>query len=155
LQNRSSGVEWLDRNSSTSKHYDIDISIVHATIYAINSRKELHSVCPMLASNCIFALDHTNYGRWLPVHISDMVNLPSNHPEIYRQFEKGHFAVQKTKNVFSASVINQCHEQVNELIKGDGGAVELTDSPQVLKGVWLPAGVIKCRTWIWKELPNG
>ena len=50
----------------------------------------------------LFALDHTNYCRWLPVHISDMVNLPNSHPEIYRQFMKGHFAVQKTTNVFSA-----------------------------------------------------
>ena len=52
----------------------------------------------------------------LTMHISDMVNLP-NHPEIYRQFKKGHFAVQKTKNVFSALAIDQWREQVNELIK--------------------------------------
>jgi len=86
----------------------------------------------------LFALDHTNYCRWLPVHISDMVNLPNNHPELYRQFKKGLFAVQKTKNVFSALAIDQCHEQVNELIKGDGGAVGLTENPQAFER-WMVA----------------
>jgi len=59
----------------------------------------------------LIVLDHTNYCRWLPEHISAMVKLPKNHPEIYRQFKEGHFAVQKTKNVFSALVIDQCIEQ--------------------------------------------
>ena len=65
----------------------------------------------------LLALDHTNYCRWLPVHTSDMVNLPNNHPEMYGQFKKVNFVVQKTKNVFSALAIDECHEQVKELIK--------------------------------------
>ena len=142
----------------------------------------------------LFVLDHTNYCRWLPVHIIDMVNLRNNHTylrslsqiynyyllnnyraftdiiqgiiilhiictaplngscqqgrfiiytllllliinhtEIYRQFKKGHFAVQKTKNGFSVLAIDKCHEQVNELIKGDSGAVGLAENPQALK----------------------
>jgi len=82
--------------------------------------------------HCLFALDHTNYCRWLPMHISHMVNLPNNHPEIYRQFKKGNFTVQKTKNVFSALAIDKCYEQVNELIKQDSGTVGLTENPQAL-----------------------
>ena len=86
----------------------------------------------------LFALDHTTYCQ-LPVHISDMVNLPNNHPEIYRQFTKCHFTVHKMKNVFSAVVIDQCHEQVNELIKGDGCAVGLTENPETLER-WMVNG---------------
>jgi hypothetical protein len=87
----------------------------------------------------LFALDHTNYVRWLPVHISDMVNLETTHPEVYKQFMDGHFVVQKTQNVFSAMALDQCHEQVNELIKGDGGAIGLTENPQALER-WMVAG---------------
>ena len=78
----------------------------------------------------LFALDRTNYWLSLLVQISDIVNLSNNHPEIYRQFKKDHLAVQKIKNVFSALTIDQCHEPVNELIKGVGGVVSLTEKPQ-------------------------
>jgi hypothetical protein len=41
--------------------------------------------------------------------------------------------VQKSKNVFSAIPIDQAHEQNNACIKGDGGAVGLTDTPNALR----------------------
>ena len=87
----------------------------------------------------LFALDHINYARWLPVHISDMFNLKKTHPGVYHQFMNGHFSVQKTNNVFSAISIDQCHEQMNKLVKGEGGAVGLTEDPQALER-WLVAG---------------
>ena len=43
------------------------------------------------------------------------------------------------KNDFSALTIYQCHELVNELIKGDGDAVWLTENPQAI-GRWMVAG---------------
>ena len=85
------------------------------------------------------ALDHTNYARWIPVHLRDMVELPKKHPDIYRQFCNGHFTVQKTKRVFSAIPIDQAHEQNNACVKGDGGAVGLTDDPSALRR-WMVAG---------------
>ena len=87
----------------------------------------------------LFALDHINYARWLPVHIADMLNLIRSHPDVYFEFMKGHFAVQKTNKVFSAISIDQCHEQMNKLVKGDGGAVGLTEDPQALER-WMVAG---------------
>ncbi len=87
----------------------------------------------------MFVLDHTNYSRWLPVHLHDMANLATDHPDIHREFIDGHFAVQKSTHVFSAMAIDQCHEQVNELIKGDGGAVGLTENQQALER-WMVAG---------------
>ena len=80
----------------------------------------------------LFALDHINYARRLPVYIADMVNLIKTHPGVYHQFMNGNFFVQKTNNVFSAIYIDQCHEQMNKLIKGEGGAVGLTEYPQSL-----------------------
>ena len=84
-----------------------------------------------------FAFDHHNYARWIPVHIRDMECLPSS---VYRQFEEyGHWVVQKTTNRFSAMPIDQCHEQNNEVVKGSGGAVGLTENPSAFKK-WMTAG---------------
>ena len=58
---------------------------------------------------------------------------------MHSQFSSGHFVVQKTTNLFSAMAIDQCHEQVNALIKSDGGTVGLTESPQALDR-WMVAG---------------
>ena len=45
----------------------------------------------------IFALDHINYARWIPVHIQDMQSLPES---ISEQFQSC-WVVQKTQNSFS------------------------------------------------------
>ena len=29
-----------------------------------------------------FALDHTNYARWIPVHLRDMAELPNRQPDV-------------------------------------------------------------------------
>ena len=87
----------------------------------------------------LFALDHINYARWLPVHITDMVNLIRTHPGVYYEFMKGHFTGQRTNKVFSAMSIDQCHEQMNKLVKGEGGAIGLTEDPQALER-WMVAG---------------
>uniref|UniRef100_UPI00358E9808 uncharacterized protein n=1 Tax=Myxine glutinosa TaxID=7769 RepID=UPI00358E9808 len=85
------------------------------------------------------ALDHTHYARWVPVHLRDMVALPMKHPDVAREFRAGNFTVQKTKKVFSSIPIDQAHEQNNACIKGDGGAVGLTDNPSALQR-WMIAG---------------
>ena len=84
-------------------------------------------------------LDHTNYARWIPVHLKDMAELQTKHPEVAREFNAGKFTVQKTNRVFSAIPIDQAHEQLNACIKGDGGAVGLTDNPKALRR-WMIAG---------------
>ena len=76
-----------------------------------------------------FALNRTNYSRWLFVHIRDMQQLPVKHPELVREFEAGKFTFQKTENAFSAMPLDQGHEQNNEMVKGDGGAIGLTENP--------------------------
>ena len=88
--------------------------------------------------------NHINYSRWLPVHIADLVNLSTTHSKVYQEFLKGNFAVQKSSKVFSAMAIDQCHEQMNEVIKGTGGAVELTENPQALER-WMIGGPEICR----------
>lgn len=87
----------------------------------------------------MFALDHTHYSRWLPVHIRDMTLLSENHPGIFDEFCAGKFVVHKTSNMFSAMAIDQCHEQNNAVIKESGGAVGLMTNPGALRR-WMVAG---------------
>ena len=85
------------------------------------------------------ALDHTHYARWIPVHLKFMVELTTKHADVARKFSEGYFTVQKTHRVFSSIQIDQAHEQNNACIKGDGGAVGLTDNPSALRR-WMVAG---------------
>ena len=57
------------------------------------------------------ALDHTNYAWWIPVHLRDMAELSTKHPEIAKEFREGNFTVRKTNCVFSAIALDQAHEQ--------------------------------------------
>jgi len=86
-----------------------------------------------------FALDHTNYVRWIPIHLRDLTELPTKHPDVVREFNAGNFTIQKTNRVFSVISINQAHEQNNACSKRDGKAVGLTDNPTALQR-WLVAG---------------
>ena len=47
--------------------------------------------------------------------------------------------VQKTQHVFSLIALDHNHEQENDIIKGDGGAVGLTEKLTALK-CWMVAG---------------
>ena len=86
-----------------------------------------------------FALDHTNYARWIPVHLKDMAELSIKQPDVLKEFNDGKFVVHKTRRVFSSIPIDQAHEQNNALIKGDGGAVGLTSNAHALQR-WMIAG---------------
>ena len=46
----------------------------------------------------------------------------------------GKFVVSKTRNSFSSMGIDQSHEQLNTVIKGDEGAFDLTEDPENLTG---------------------
>ena len=86
-----------------------------------------------------FSLDHTSYASWVPVHIRDMSSLRKMHPKVPAEFQNGNFIVRKTSRVFSSMEIDQVHEQKNAAGKSDGGAVELTQSPDALRR-WMVSG---------------
>ena len=78
------------------------------------------------------ALDHTNYARWLPVHVHDMVQLPITHPEVYSEFMKGNFVVQISPKKFSLIAKDQSHEQCNKILQDHGGATGLYENTEAL-----------------------
>ena len=65
--------------------------------------------------------------------------LTHQHPDIYQEFNAGAFVVHKTTRVFSSIALDHANEQINSLIKGDGGAVGLTENPGALRR-WMIAG---------------
>lgn len=87
-----------------------------------------------------FALDHTHYARWIPVHIRDMKSLPDSVMESFRSC----WVVQKTRHKFSCMPIDQAHEQNNQLVKCSGGAVGLTENPSAFRR-WMIAGPEQAR----------
>ena len=97
----------------------------------------VESLCKLVP--WLFALDQTNYARWLPVHIRDMTSLHETHPDLYVQFVNGNFVIRKTQRRFSAISIDQAHEQNNALVKDEGGAIGLTENPAAFLR-WMVAG---------------
>ena len=68
-----------------------------------------------------------------------MVTLDRTHPHVFDEFNKGNFTVKKSSNRFSAIAIDHAHEQNNACVKGDGGAVGLTENPAALRR-WMVSG---------------
>ena len=86
-----------------------------------------------------FAHNNVNYARWLPIHLRDMVSLEQTHPQVFHEFQLGKFVVHKTHREFSGLAIDQAHEQANAFVKGDGGAIGLTEDPSALRR-WMVSG---------------
>ena len=81
----------------------------------------------------VFATGHTYYARNLPVHLRDMCTLEEHLPELYDEFFKGHFVVQKSRRPFSKIALDQNHEQLNDDLKNCGGVIGNTQSPTTMR----------------------
>ena len=68
-----------------------------------------------------------------------MQQLPTIHPERAREFEAGKFTFTKTNHAFYTMPLDQGHEQNNQMVKGDGGTIGLTENPQALRR-WMIGG---------------
>ena len=138
--------QWCEKRAQQSVYFDYwlkTLSLEITMLLYVRSLREgnfqlylesLTNIVPWM-----FALDHTHYSRWLPVHIRDMSLLSEKHPAILAEFRAGKFVVHKTRNKFSAMAIDQCHEQNNATIKESGGAIGLMTNPAALRR-WMVAG---------------
>ena len=68
-----------------------------------------------------------------------MSSLQERCQDVFREFKRGAFTANKTGHTFSAISLDQAHEQINALVKGNGGAVGLTENPGELRR-WMDAG---------------
>ena len=88
---------------------------------------------------CFFALNHTSYARWLPVHTRDMILLEESDPAVFAEFMSGNFVMQKTQRNFSSIPIDHAYEQNNKCVKGDVGAIGVTENTSELLQ-WMVSG---------------
>ena len=86
-----------------------------------------------------FAMDHINYSRSLSIHLRDMTLLSTLHPSVYTHFSEGRFVAHRTTRSFSGMALDQAHEQLNALVKGEDGAMGLTENAAALRR-WMVAG---------------
>ena len=65
--------------------------------------------------------------------------LTRKNADVHREFMKGKFIITKTLNLFSKMAIDQAHEPESEKVKGEGGAMGITEDPAALLR-WMVAG---------------
>ena len=66
----------------------------------------------------------------MAVHVTDLLALEENETDILEEFEKGNFVTQKTNKKFSGMAHDQFHEQLNVMVKGDGGVIGITENDE-------------------------
>ncbi|MES9884863.1 MAG: hypothetical protein ABW185_28795, partial [Sedimenticola sp.] len=147
ISNRANGIDetfetWRKRmliTSPTFQFWDTVIAIEKGILVLLRAQRENKFDLYVEALESLvcffFALDHYNYARWIPIHIRDMKSLPA---AIEDEFKK-HWVVSKTTNRFSYIPIDQVHEQENAKVKGNGGAIGLTEDQTALRR-WLICG---------------
>ena len=54
-------------------------------------------------------------------------------PTVWNEFLKGNFATQKTSHKFSMMAHVQIHEQLNVIVKGDGGTIGITENESAMR----------------------
>ena len=52
---------------------------------------------------------------------------------MWNEFLKGHFVTQKTCHKFSMMAHVKIHEQLNAIVKGDGGVISITENESALR----------------------
>ena len=73
-----------------------------------------------------FAFDRLKYARMIPVYLADMKRLKESDPDIWNEFERGNFVVNKSNVPFCAIGADHGIEHVNRSMKVSGGLVGIT-----------------------------
>lgn len=138
--------DWCVKQAEVSPQFHYWYMVMHLESLVLVYVRSLRDVnfslyVPVLKALApwFFALNHTHYARWVPVHIRDMTTLHQRLPQVAKEFEQGSFIVHKTTRPFSAIAIDHAHEQNNKIVKGDGGAIGLMQNPRALLR-WMVAG---------------
>ena len=65
--------------------------------------------------------DRLNYRRLMPVYLADMQEVKTSDSEIWQYLGEGNFSVTKSKIPFTSIGVDHAREQVNKILKSDGG----------------------------------
>ena len=89
----------------------------------------------------VISFNQANYSCWLPIYLKSLKELHLFHPTVFQEFQKRFFTVSKTNRLFSCISDDHAHEEINNLIKSDGGVFGILDSPKALLK-WMISGPI-------------
>lgn len=116
--------QWIENKRRTSPQFQYWITVMELEAILLQFVKclrtaDIDQYVKVLEQMCPWYLvtDHTHYGRWLPIFLSDLKRLPEKHPPTYQEFNKGHFTSRRTNKNFSCISDDQLHEQNNKLVK--------------------------------------
>ena len=102
---------------------------------------ELHLISINAMIPWCFAYDNINYARYLSAYLADMVNLPTDHPEVHQYMQTGGFSVQLgQKNPFGKIPVDQALEEtVNRDTQTAGGTKGFSLKPSAVSRYYLTA----------------
>lgn len=112
----------------------IDIELIHCRFVRSLREGDFLLYVQVIDEVCDYAFmfNQTHYSRWLPIHVKDMVELEWKHPEVYEEFMKGNFVIQKSRKKFSLISKDHIHEQTTKVMKSDGGISNIYDNPDTM-----------------------
>ena len=102
---------------------------------------QLHLACIRKMIPWCFAMDKTNYARYLPVYYAQMCQLQKTSPELYAHFVGGGFSVQLSSfNPFGRIAVDQTTEEtVNKDTQTAGGTCGFSLKPGTVARYYLTA----------------
>ena len=74
-------------------------------------------------------MDRLKYKRLWPCYIAEMQVLKTGHPDTWRELENGNISVTKSTTPFVSFAADHECEQVNLLMKVNGGITGLSNNP--------------------------
>lgn len=110
------------------RHYMGMVMEMLAFIRAVrNGDWSLHLITLEMFTKYLFAHDKIHYARMIPVYLAEMSSLKASDPEIYEEFIKGNWVVNKNAEVpFCAVGAHNALEHKNRSMNVSGGLVGIT-----------------------------
>ena len=151
VQIRDSFMRYLDilrnKNGSLSKFWMSYVDMIEILLMLIRSTRDgnwdmylsgIRKVLPWC-----FSYDHLNYARYMPVYLSDMIDLKDTHPDVHKSFVAGNFSVQLgSYNPFGRIPADQTIEEtVNKDTQGCSGTKGFSLNHTAVERYYLTADV--------------
>lgn len=86
--------------------------------------------------------DRLNYRRLMPVYLADMQEVKTSDSEIWEYLGEGNFSVTKSKIPFTSIGVDHAGEQVNKILKSDGGLCGISSNENARTRLLLIAPII-------------
>ncbi|KAK3097137.1 hypothetical protein FSP39_006702 [Pinctada imbricata] len=125
---------WGCSTSPTFQYWDMLIQAIQVMLSFIRAEREgtwslhLKAVADMIPY--FFVTNRTNYCRWTPVYLLDMISLPD---EVRTSFNEGKFAIRQIPGFFNGIWSDMATEKtVIKDMKGVGGIVGMTQNKSAL-----------------------